>query len=236
MNTCCDGLTLAYKSGDPSLKCTNPINPTCTSHINWMVQNLPSLYNTQYKGTGLTPTTPRNDIQQYLYKCEQNICPANSQYNNDLPPGISCLNPQSNCPAITPTCQSHVNWLKGNIKSLQNTIYSGTGLTPNTSNNDIQQYIYKCEQNICPCNNTYGTNLPPGITCPKCPKITTDCQNRVNWMAKNLPSLYNTTYKGTGLKANTNTTDIQQYLYKCEKNCPCTDTYNNDLPPGITCK
>lgn len=231
MNKCCDGLTLSYKTGDSSLKCTSttPLNPTCSSHIDYVKGNLD-----KYPGTGLTSS---NDvIQQYLYKCEQNICPANSQYGDNLPPGVTCLNPQSNCPAITQTCKDHLNWMKQNINALQNTTYAGTGLSPSTPDNDIQQYLYKCEQNVCPCNNQYGDNLPPGISCPKCGPITTDCQNRLNWMVKNLPNLYNTTYKGTGLKGNEQVAEIQQYLYKCENNCACNDKYGNSLPPGITCK
>ena len=64
------------------------------------------------------------------------------------------VGPTSKCVANATTndiCNDHVTWVQAHIAD-----YAANGLKPDSNFPIIQQYLYACENNICPCNDNYG--------------------------------------------------------------------------------
>ena len=155
----------------------------------------------------------RSQLQEYLYKCKDK-CPCYVPYKG---PTLYCdtpLIPDSS------SCSDRISWMRKKYKkkvTFEN--------YPNAPADDVlQEYLYTCEKN-CPAVTNYKG---PPITCDKpipvgCGPMTDDCKNRVDWMVSNWKTkgdIYSGGKEPTRL-------DHQQFLYQCEKKCPCVDGYKN---------
>jgi hypothetical protein len=153
-----------------SIKCPSaPPTPTCTSENQDPYGTCPTGEYVECCD-GLTLTYTNNGL-----KCVSSTIPT------DKCLGVSCLNggrcdpsngscvcasgwtgkdcsqkvgPTSKCVANATTndiCNDHVTWVQAHIAD-----YAANGLKPDSNFPIIQQYLYACENNICPCNDNYG--------------------------------------------------------------------------------
>ena len=141
---CCDGLSLTYTTS--GLRCVNSTNPPIDKCINISCPS-GSVCDTN-TGSCSTPVPP-------IDKCINISCPSGSVCDTNtgscstpVPPIDKCINDSSK---ISNTCNDHVSWVKSHISD-----YNVNGLNTGSDSALIQQYLYACENDICPCNSNYG--------------------------------------------------------------------------------